>query len=951
MSEFFEFIKEKFFQKRGAVILTVFLLFTAVLIGRLYYLQIMNGEKYQSSYNLLTERTESLPATRGNIYDRNGVLLAYNRLSYSVTIVDSGSYESTKKKNALLNEELYQIISNLERCGDEIDNDFGISMISDGNYRFNSSGTSLLRFRADVFGHSLAHDLSYNKTGGFDEKTVSADDIMKYLYEKRYSISDQYEESMRYKICVVRYAMWLHQFQKYIDTVIATDVNERSVAYIKENQATLTGVNVREDSMRQYDYAECMSNLIGYTGTISAEEYNALIEADPNNKNIYSLTDVVGKSGIEQYLNEQLSGRKGNETVYVDYVGNEIEKASYNAPVPGNSAYMSIDVKLQSDVYDLLEQEVAGIVCSKLKDIREYKLDPEKDASDILIPVYDAYVSFLKNGLISVKKMGDENASDIEKEVYNKLARKKDETLSNLKNDLLDEEAEVYGNLSDEYQSYSTYIIKDLKSKNVLVSEAIDESDETQKQWQDQKLSVGEYLKYCISKDWIDINAYETGKKYADSNEMYLNLVDYIIQSLTDDREFDRLMNEYAVREDIVTGNELCAILYDQGILEYNEEDRQDVLSGNVSSYDFIKDKLKSLEITPGQLALDPCSASCVIIDPRDGSLLACVSYPGYDTNKLANKVQSDYYNYLVTSGASPLYNHATQQSTAPGSTFKLVTATAGLAEHVIDTETIIEDEGIFEKVSNRPRCWIYPSNHEEEKLSEAIKDSCNYFFYEVGWRLAGSENYNDRNGIARIQEYASLFGLDRKTGIETDEKTPHIATQYPVMAAIGQSDNNFTTISLARYVTALSTSGDVYRLSLLRSITSPDGSVLQTFGSEKESHVDVLDQTGWDAIHLGMRQVVEDLKTFDNFPVECSGKTGTAQESRVRPNHSLFVGYAPSQSPSLSLAVRIPFGYTSHNAADCAKRIFGVAFGYEEYKKQVGTEAFDLSTNNRTED
>ena len=99
------------------------------------------------------------------------------------------------------------------------------------------------------------------------------------------------------------------------------------------------------------------------------------------------------------------------------------------------------------------------------------------------------------------------------------------------------------------------------------------------------------------------------------------------------------------------------------------------------------------------------------------------------------------------------------------------------------------------------------------------------------------------------------------------------------------------------------------------------------------------------------MRQVVEDLKTFDGFPVECSGKTGTAQESRTRPNHALFVGYAPSQSPTLSLAVRIPFGYTSHNAADCAKRIIGVCFGYEEYKNQVGTEAFDLSTNNRTED
>lgn len=116
---------------------------------------------------------------------------------------------------------------------------------------------------------------------------------------------------------------------------------------------------------------------------------------------------------------------------------------------------------------------------------------------------------------------------------------------------------------------------------------------------------------------------------------------------------------------------------------------------------------------------------------------MACVTYPGYDTNRLANTVDSNYYNLLYQDLSNPFYNNATQQTTAPGSTFKMVTATAGLTEGIISPGTTILDKGQFEEVANGPKCWIYPSSHGSINVSEALGDSCNYFFYKVGYDLS----------------------------------------------------------------------------------------------------------------------------------------------------------------------------------------------------------------------
>ena len=221
------------------------------------------------------------------------------------------------KKIKKLNAEISSIIENLEANGDAIDNDFGISLNDAGEYEFIHEGTSLQRFRADIFGHSSINDLKYNDRYDIDEANATADEIMEYLISDRFDISKDYDKAMQYKIAIVRYNMSLNTFQRYISTTIASDVSDETVAYIRENQNTLTGVDVEQKSVRRYVDSEYYSHIIGYIGPISTDEYEELKDTGD-----YDTTDVIGKAGIEQYMDSYLRGTKGSETVYVDNVGN-----------------------------------------------------------------------------------------------------------------------------------------------------------------------------------------------------------------------------------------------------------------------------------------------------------------------------------------------------------------------------------------------------------------------------------------------------------------------------------------------------------------------------------------------------------------------------------------------------------------------------------------------------
>lgn len=905
-----DFLK-KFFSSRLFVLAAVFIVFFGIILARIFTLQVVNGKSYQENFSLKIQMKQPINAARGNIYDKKGKLLAYNELAYSISINDSTTYSSTKEKNKAVNAELAEILTVLKNNGETLNNDFKIDRKKDGTYSFNVFGSSLNRFRADVFGKNSADDLEYNKDTGIDEANATAEQIMEYLMGKdNFGISSKYDGDLAYRIVVVRYAMLGNRFARYKEVKIATDVSDKTVAYVNEHMDTLSGISVNEDMIRKYNYSEYFSSIIGYTGPISESEYTALHKKNKD----YTQNDTVGKAGLEQYYETYLRGKNGEQKFYIDNVGRISEIISSTDSVAGDDLYLSIDADLQKATYLALQNEIAAIVYSNIKSGE--------------IPINDVYTALIGNSVINTEHFSKAKASDTEKNVLSVFNSRQKTTLGKIKQELTSS-PEALNTMSDEVLDEFTYIISMLKDDQVLLKNEIDTSDSVYQKWKNQKISPKEYLSYCITQHWIDISQLNVDEKYADSTEVYDALCKYILKNIKTDTEFSKIIYQYMITRGEISPRQLCLILFDQGVLDYDDATVNKLKNGSLSPRDFLMKKIYNIEITPAQLALEPCTGSCVVTDEKTGEIRAMVSYPGYDSNKLANGVDSEYFASLQHDKSSPLLNYATQQKTAPGSTFKLVSATAGLAENVITTSDQIRCTGIYNDISNKPKCWIYPGSHGLDNVSEAIRDSCNVFFYTVGNRLAQKKtgSYNDANGIDLIQKYAHIYGLDQKTGLEISESKSSVATKYPVMAAIGQSDNNYTTVALSRYVTAVA-SGKKYNYQLMNKIVDADGKTVKKYKADYEDISDTLTSSQWDAIHSGMREVVSTMDRFQGFDIPVAGKTGTAQQTG-HANHGLFVGYAPYDDPEITIAVRIANGYSSHNAATAARNV--ISYYYKE--------------------
>lgn len=905
-----DFLK-KFFSSRLFVLAAVFIVFFGIILARIFTLQVVNGKSYQENFSLKIQMKQPINAARGNIYDKNGKLLAYNELAYSISINDSTTYSSTKEKNKAVNAELAEILTVLKNNGETLNNDFKIDRKKDGTYSFNVSGSSLNRFRADVFGKGSADDLEYDKETGIDEANATAEQIMEYLMGKdNFGISSKCDGDLAYRIVVVRYAMLGNRFARYKEVKIATDVSDKTVAYVNEHMDTLSGISVNEDMIRKYNYSEYFSSIIGYTGPISESEYTALHKKNKD----YTQNDTVGKAGMEQYYETYLRGKNGEQKFYIDNVGRISEIISSTDSVAGDDLYLSIDADLQMATYLALQNEIAAIVYSNIKSGE--------------IPINDVYTALIGNSVINTEHFSKAKASDTEKNVLSVFKSRQKTTLGKIKQELTSS-PEALNTMSDEVLDEFTYIISMLKDDQVLLKNEIDTSDSVYQKWKDQKISPKEYLSYCITQHWIDISQLNVDEKYADSTEVYDALCKYILKNIKTDTEFSKIIYQYMITRGEISPRQLCLILFDQGVLDYDDATVNKLKNGSLSPRDFLMKKIYNIEITPAQLALEPCTGSCVVTDEKTGEIRAMVSYPGYNSNKLANGVDSEYFASLQHDKSSPLLNYATQQKTAPGSTFKLVSATAGLAENVITTSDQIRCTGIYNDISNKPKCWIYPGSHGLDNVSEAIRDSCNIFFYTVGNRLAQKKtgSYNDANGIDLIQKYAHIYGLDQKTGLEISESKSSVATKYPVMAAIGQSDNNYTTVALSRYVTAVA-SGKKYNYQLMNKIVDADGKTVKKYKADYEDISDTLTSSQWDAIHSGMREVVSTMDRFQGFDIPVAGKTGTAQQTG-HANHGLFVGYAPYDDPEITIAVRIANGYSSHNAATAARNV--ISYYYKE--------------------
>ena len=905
-----------------------------VIVYRLFQLQIVEGEKYLDDYTLQIMKEIEVQGTRGNIYDRNGEVLATNRLAYSVQIEDNGSYEDTKQKNAVINDTIHRVIDMIESNGDTVVNDFGIILEGEHFQFLYAEGSRRNRFIADVYGYSRIDDMTE------EELASSPDDIMAFLCankrENANGVSygfgiDQsaYSKERVLQLVTIRYGMHLNSYKKYIPTTISSDVSDETVAMVMENMYDLQGISIGEESLREYPDSEYFASILGYTGKISQEEYDALTKEQ---KKTYAKTDIVGKAGIEQLMDEYLQGEKGLEHVYVNSVGKIIKSEVIKEPKAGNDVYLTLDKDLQITAYKLIEEKLAGIILRKLSPVLDYTRTTEGSSSSVIVAIGDIYYSFIGNEILDTEHFAHRDATATEKAVYSAFTKRQEQAINQIISHLKSPTSPAYKNLSKEMQAYMYYLSSQLLTSktNILLSDKIDANDAVYQAWKDEEINLYEYLNHAISKNWINtsvIQAYVEGEgKYSDSNELYNAILDYVAEYLKTDYTFEKLVYRYMIKDGSVSGTQICLLLYDQGVLAADDEAYNKLLSG-YSAYEFIRSKIQTLEITPGQLGVEPSTGSFVMTETATGNTLVCASYPGYDNNRLANTMDTNYYNQLYANSANPLYNKATQELTAPGSTFKMISSAAGLEEGIVNASSLIACVGPYKNVSPNPKCWIYPGGHGSLNVVGALANSCNCYYYDVGFRLGLQANgdYSSEQGITYLAKYAEMFGLGEVSGLEIPEREPQISNEDAVRSAIGQGTHIYSTSQLAKYATGLANKGTVYNLTLLDRVEDKDGNVLEQYNAEiyKEISNDEISWSTFNLLHEGMEEMVKKDSRFNavrNGGITMAGKTGTAQQSAAHADHVLFIGFAPSDDPEIAMSCRIANGYSSGYPAEIGR-------------------------------
>ena len=348
---------------------------------------------------------------------------------------------------------------------------------------------------------------------------------------------------------------------------------------------------------------------------------------------------------------------------------------------------------------------------------------------------------------------------------------------------------------------------------------------------------------------------------------------------------------------------------------------------------------------TPDEVKEDIQGGAAVVVDVNSGNPLAIASYPTFD----ASQVYENYAEYL-SAEYDPLYNRATMGAYAPGSTFKPLVALAALSESIINTETRIDCEGIFSKYADQgyaPECWIYTQEqltHGNDNVSEAIRDSCNYFFYTIA----------DMMGIDIMDEYAADFGLGESTGIEIGETIGNMANpdnhlNYDVdawvygdtvQAGIGQSDSLFTPLQLAEYCAAIANGGTRYSASVLKSVRSFDYTRQLYSGETKVMSTVESADYNWAAVQYGMYLFTHDINgssseayyAFNNYSyngesIGVAAKSGTSQLGEDITNNALFMCYAPYDDPEIAVAIVVERGRAGSALTNIAKDVLDAYF------------------------
>ncbi|ONI43623.1 hypothetical protein AN640_06265 [Candidatus Epulonipiscium fishelsonii] len=644
------------------MLIGIIILFTILLL-RFYQLQLIRYDEYSSNIRVGIERTVEVPATRGLIFDRYGIPLAINKPIYVLKID-----QQVKQTKESLNNVLLKLANVLELNGDEyIDN---IPITNSPPFEYTTSKTSINQFM---------YNIPYNNEEHRKELLeLSAKELIDYL-KKQYNITEVSFEIDKHtgkkikkgftdeearKIIALRTAIYPYTYKQYNLAMLASDISERAVAYIQENNDEFIGVSVDIDATRQYTEGEVTGNLIGYTRTITDNLYEEL-EGQGYDKN-----DIVGHEGIEKSMEATLRGIDGKEVIEVDTLGKKVHTIEEGNAIQGDDIFLTINIELQKEIYESIENRLSEALVVRLKGTKPR----------MQISAREMLISMIESSQLLISKM--EKASPLTKQ------------------------NEIYQQLLQQYNQLDNMVKEEITLYDLFVQ-------------------------------WV------------------------------------------SAENSTLTDKDIILALHEQGSLNLSQKVVDQIRLDNTGTGEQILiQQLQDGFLKPNQMAIDPFSATAVVVDVNTGEILSLVGYPSVDSNKLANEFNS-YYPTLFDD-RSMLWNRALMTTKAPGSIFKMVVAMAGLMEGVITPETIIYDTGVFTKAGEpHPVCWIHTNTgagHGPVDLQKALEVSCNYYFYEVAHRL-GLKYTEPYGSINILEHYAALFGLGDLTGIELPEKEPNLST------------------------------------------------------------------------------------------------------------------------------------------------------------------------------
>lgn len=890
-----------------------------ILVGRLFYMQIVNGEEADASLTSSVTREVTIPAARGNIYDRYGRPLAVNEAAFSVEIDDSITvdYEDADAEAVSLYKKL---IKNGYVVGDDL------PITKDAPYEFTISSDELEEWKTNI---------------GLTKKQMNytAEETLDYLYE-RFGITDA-DMTEEEKRALVSLGININDKNIMITNLIMT---------IESNGGEIVDELPISQEQPYYFLLEDEDEILSWKSSVSMSEEELDYDAEE------SMRYLIELFGIPENISPSMQRK--------------VEAVRYSLYLQRYKKYQPVTVarEINDEVIAAVEENLDKFpgVSVETESMRVYE-DGEifsniigyiRQISDTELQEYSEY-GYTSGDIVG--KTGIEKVMELELngqdgkmlvEVDN-MGRK----ISTLETEAPVSGDDVFLTIDKELQISAYNYLKDALADAIitrLTSELEKDVPVTLKQLftsmiDSNNISVTEVMKA------------EDGYQKVLKDIILANDPDIDVTDSEDKTEAKQVLTN-AVDNGTISYTTLIYVMIEQGVITADDNYKARIASGELTPFNVIIEKLESGDLEPAETGLEPCTGSVVVSDVNSGEVLALVTYPSYDNNELVNTFNNEYYNKLLEDPTTPLVNRPLMQKKAPGSTLKMITAIAGLETGVITPDTQIRDKGVF-KDAGTPyaNCLIYSLNgstHGYVDVSHALEVSCNYFFYEVGYQLGNdTENPRSLKGITILDEYYDAFGLNSPTGVEIGESAPSMASpsykeevikwQNPeatssqtawtsgdtIRAAIGQSVNSFSAASMNKYVATLANGGTRYKMHLLDKVKSSDGTVTEEVEETVENVLEIAPEN-LEAVYEGMLLVTQGSKgtlrtVFKDFPIDVAAKSGTAEENKNLSSHVWFVGFAPYDDPQIAVTVMIPFGdVTGSPAAVVARNVIGEYMG-----------------------